>query len=99
MYLCAGEKSPDPPENATKSAARRCSVLPFAVDLRVSGMIVDRFEVFGFNGIAVDSLVLIQLTGNIANKVFDELWIIVRFFGDILLVRSFEQALQFTTRL
>ena len=51
---------------------------------------MDRFEVFGFNGIAADSLVLIQLTGNIANKVFDELWIIVRFFGDIFLVRSFE---------
>ena len=71
----------------------------FAVDLRVSGMIMDRFEVFGFNGIAVDSFVLIQLTGNIANKVFDELWIVVRFFGDIFLVRSFEQTIQFTTRL
>ena len=90
MLPCAGEQSPDPSENATKSAAGRCSVLLFAVDLRVSGMIMDRFEVVGFNGIAADSLVLIQLTGNIANKVFDELWIIVRFFGDIFLVRSFE---------
>ena len=62
----------------------------FAVDLRVSGMIVDRFEIFGFNCIAADSFVLIKLTGDIANKVFNELWIVVRFFGDIFFVRSFE---------
>ena len=64
--------------------------MPFAVDLCVSGMIMDRFDGFGCNGIAADSLVLIQLTGDIANKVFDELWIIIRFFGDILLVWAFE---------
>ncbi len=58
-------------------------------------MVVDGFEVFGFDAVPRDIFVVICLFGDIANKVFDEDGIIVGALGDGLFVGAFKNAVEF----
>ena len=58
-------------------------------------MVVDRFEVLGFDDIGVDSAFGVEPSGDVAHHVFHKFRIVVGAFGDEFLVRALEQPVQF----
>ena len=46
----------------------------------------DRFKVFSLDYVALYALIIIEATGNVPHHVFDKFWILIRPFGDELLV-------------
>lgn len=57
-------------------------------------MVVDGFEVFGFDAVPGDIFFVICLFGDIANKVLDEDGVVVGALGDGLFVGAFENAVE-----
>ena len=57
-------------------------------------MVVDRFEVFRFDDIGVDTRFGVEAGGDVAHHVFDEFGVVVGAFGDVFFVRALEQAVQ-----
>ena len=60
-------------------------------------MVVDAFEILGFDAVPGDVVDGSDAIGNITNDVFDKNRIVVCAFGDRLFVRSFEDAEEFAT--
>ena len=80
-------------EPASETHRRSCLV---ALYQSVCRMVVNRFEVFRFHNVLVDTLVTIQGRRHVANHVFDKFGIVVGTLGDVLLIRAFEQTVQLT---
>ena len=66
-----------------------------AFDHGVGAVVMDAFEVFGFDPVPLDIRVGIAFHGNGANEVFDENGIIVGSLGDMFFVGSFEEGVDF----
>ena len=66
-----------------------------ALDHGVGAVVMDAFEVFGFNLVPLDIGVGIAFYGDGANEVFDENGIIVGSLGDMLFVGPFEERVDF----
>ncbi len=58
-------------------------------------MVVDGLEVFRFHGVGADARVGIELAGHVPYHVLHELGIVVGVLGDVLLVGSLQQAVEF----
>ena len=66
-----------------------------AFDHGVGAVVMDAFEVFGFDPVPLDIGVGIAFYGDGADEVFDKHGIIVGAFGDIFFVGSFEEGVDF----
>lgn len=60
-------------------------------------MVVNAFEVFGFDFIPRDVAMGVEFFGDATDEVFDENWIFVGAFGDGFFIAAFEQRIQFAT--
>ena len=58
-------------------------------------MVVDRLEVLRFDPVRPHPVVAVELDGDVAHHVLDELRIVVGALGNVFLVRALEQAVQF----
>ncbi len=75
--------------------ARVCSGAFVLLDERVGVVVVNRFEVFGFDAVPEDVLLKICLFGDVADEIFYEDGVVVGTFGDCLFVGAFEDAIEF----
>ena len=64
-------------------------------DHGVGAVVMDAFEVFGFDPVPLDIGVGIAFYGHGANEVFDKDGIIVGSLGDMFFVRSLEKGVDF----
>src|SRR3974390_135431 len=78
----------DPP-----SLSRRALSLVL-LDHRVRRVVVDGLEILRLHAVPLDALVAVELHGNVAHHVLDELRVVVRALGDELLVRTLEQPVE-----
>ena len=66
-----------------------------AFDHGVGAVVMDAFEVFGFDPVPLDIGVGIAFYGHSADEVFDKHGIIVGSLGDMFFVGSFEEGVDF----
>ncbi len=65
------------------------------LDERVGVVVVNRFEVFGFDAVPKDVFLTICPFGDVSDKVFYEDGVVVGSFGDCLFVGALEDAIEF----
>ena len=66
------------------------------LDQGVGRVIMYRFEIFGLEHILSNTVVLVQLTGDIPHHVFDKFWIIIGTLGHVFFIRALQQSVEFT---
>lgn len=66
-----------------------------ALDHGVGAVVMDAFEIFGFDPVPLDIGVGIAFHGHGANEVFDENWIIVGSLGDMFFVGPLKEGVDF----
>jgi len=66
-----------------------------ALDHGVGAVVMDAFEVFGFDPVPLDTGVGVAFYGHSANEVFDKHGIIVGALGDMFFVGPFEEGVDF----
>ena len=67
---------------------------PLVLNQGVGVVVVDAFQVFGFDLIPSDALVLLQAADDVSDKVFHEDGVFVGGFGDVLFVGPLEKRVE-----
>ena len=74
---------------------RLCSPVFVVLDHGVGRVIVNRLEIFRFDGIGINARLGVEAGGNVAHHVFNEFGIVVGVFSHIFFIRPLEQAVEF----
>src|SRR3569623_142441 len=75
-----------------------CTVAPslcFSRNARKGRMVMDRFEVLGFDHVIRDTAIAIERQRNVAHQILDELGIVISALGDVFFIGALEQSIDF----
>ena len=67
----------------------------YLLDIGIRRVVVDGLEIFRFEFVGGDPVVVVQSGSDVSDEVFDEFRVVVGAFGDVFFVWPFQQAVEF----